>query len=445
MMLAGFYEKEITPALGWHMPGSFEVRKAVGVQERLMVKGAAFELNNKRVIVLSIDMLFTPQKSYDKAIKKIYEYTGIEESDVLIQATHTHTGAAIIPAQEGALPADESYIEALGDMIADCGILAFHRMIPVTAKFAKTKVEGITFIRNYKMKDGNIRTNPRPNDENVVEPFGTPDEEFSVLYFFDEAGAPAGSITNFACHHCCCDLLEYCADYSAVMAHEFKKKFGVDYVNVMLSGACGNLNHFDFFSKDQWRKHKLTPRYVQMGKILAEEAFKLYEIAKPIELNALAAEKEKFEVKRRKVSDKLVKEAKELYAKIPFDEILDLGNISLTETEAYKRAIALRIIEMSEMPEKLPVCVQAIKLGECMIYGFSGEIYNEFGVTTKEKSPAKYNMFASIANATFYGYIPTKEAFNTTIYEAQLPSAKSESEAGYLMVDKAIELAKKIY
>ena len=444
MMLAGFYEREITPALGRSMPGSFEVRIAEGVRERLMVKGAAFELNNKRVIILSVDALFIPQEPYDKAVKKIYEYTGITEPYVLIQGTHTHTGGPISPAKEGAIPADEAYLDALGDMIADCGILAFHRMGPVTAKFAKTKVEGITFIRNYKMKDGNIRTNPCPNDKNMVEPFGTPDEEFSVLYFFDEAGAPVGSITNFSCHHCCVDLLEYCADYSAVMAREFKLKFGMDYVNVMLSGACGNLNHFDFFSADQWRKHKETPRYVQMGKILAEEVFKLYERAEPIELNVLEAEKEIIQARRRKVPEKLIKEVKKLYEEIPFEQITDLGNISYTETDAYKRAIALRIMDMAELPETLPVCVQAIKLGECMIYGLTGEIYAEHGISIKEKSPGKYNMIASLANAGQMCYIPTKQAYNTTIYEAQLPSAMLESETGYLMVDKAIELANKI-
>ena len=33
MMLAGFYEKEITPAIGRHMPGSFDVRYSTGVKD----------------------------------------------------------------------------------------------------------------------------------------------------------------------------------------------------------------------------------------------------------------------------------------------------------------------------------------------------------------------------------------------------------------------------
>ncbi len=444
MMLAGFYEREITPSFGSHMPGGFELNRATGVKERLMVKGAAFELNNKRVIVLSVDSLYLQQETYDIAVKKIYEYTGIAEKDILIQATHTHTGGPVSSNANGE-GKDDAYIRLLGDYVADCGIAAFHRMIPVTAKFAKCKIEGITFVRNYVMADGNIRTNPRPKNPDVEKPFGTPDEEFQTLYFFDEQGNPAGSIMNFACHHCCVEGTEFCADYSSILARELKLKFGMDYVNVMLSAACGNLNHFDFFSVDQWRKGKNTPRYVQIGKVLAEAALKLYDAAVPMELDALASEKEIVQAKRRKVSDKLLKEVKQLIEEISFDEIADLGNISQTETKAYLRSKAPVIIDMAQMPETLPVYVQAIKLGECMIYGLSGEVYAEFGLDIKKRSPGKYSMVASLANAGMYCYIPTKESYNTTIYEAQLPSAKLESKAGYLMADKAIELAKKIY
>ncbi len=447
MMLAGFYEREITPPFGDIMPGSFEVRRSEGVRDRLMVKGAAFELNNKRAVILSFDALSLPKKTYDKAIRKIYEYTGITEENILIQATHTHTGGSVCsPTEtEDDVARKDRYIDLLGDYVADCGIAAFHRMVPVTAKFAKTKVEGITFVRNYEMKDGNIRTNPPANSPDVVKPFGTPDEEFQVIYFFDENENPVGSVMNFALHHCCAGGMEFCADYSAILARELKLKFGMDYINVMLSGTCGNLNHFDFFAKDRWRGGRPTPRYVQIGKVLAEEALKLYDKAQPMELNELCAEKEIIQAKRRKISDKYLKEMKQLIEEIPENEIDDLGNISKPDARSYQRSTAKSIIYISELPKTLPMYVQAIKLGECMIYGLSGEVYAEFGLDIKKRSPGKYAMVASIANAGAFCYVPTRESYDTTIYEAQISSAILESDTGYLMADKAIELAKKIY
>ena len=62
----------------------------------------------------------------------------------------------------------------------------------------------------------------------------------------------------------------------------------------------------------------------------------------------------------------------------------------------------------------------------------------------RKRSPGKYAFVASIANGGIYCYIPTKESFGTTIYEAQITSAKAEPATGYKMADKAIELAKKL-
>ena len=447
MMLAGFYEKEITPPIGGHMPGSFDVRYSVGVKdERLMVKGAAFEYNNVRVVILTVDVLYLTDEICKPVIEKINKYIGVPEKNILIQAMHCHTAGPIFTAKEGAVPRNEMYVAFLKEAIADCGILAFHRMIPVTAKFAKTKVPGITFLRNYLMKDGSVRTNPDAQSPDVDKPFGTPDEEFSVMFFFDENGTPAGSITNFACHHCVANCPEYCADYSAVMAKELKKHFGMDYINVMISGTSGNLNHFDFYAKDWTRGATKTPRYVQMGKILAEAAIKLFDKAKPMQLDSLSAEKEVMMLPSRHIPEEDVKEAERLIKEVPFDSMLkNFDNLADSENIAFKRAKADSIIAASKNPEKLPAVVQAIRLGECVIYAFNGEPFCEFGISVKEQSPSEFSMVASVANGGTRGYIPTKGAFGTAVYESQIGSAKFNPDAGYKMVEKAVELAKKIY
>lgn len=72
------------------------------------------------------------------------------------------------------------------------------------------------------MKDGSIRTNPAAQSPDVERPFGTADDEFQVMFFFDENGKPVGSLTNFSLHHCIVNCSEYCADYSGVIAKELK-------------------------------------------------------------------------------------------------------------------------------------------------------------------------------------------------------------------------------
>ena len=447
MMLAGFYEKEITPPIGGHMPGSFDARYSTGVKdEKLMVKAAAFELNNERVVIVAADVLYLSDEMVDAAVKKINEYIGVPEKNILIQAMHCHTAGPIYSAKEGQVPRNEMYVAFLKEAMADCAILAFHRMIPVTAKFAKTRIPGLTFLRNYLMKDGNVRTNPDAQSPDVERPFGTADDEFMVMFFFDEEGNPIHSITNFACHHCVANCPEYCADYSAVLAKDLKKHFGMDYINLMISGTSGNLNHFDFFAKDWTRGATKTPRYVQMGKVMAETVIKLFDKAKQIALDDLKAEKEVMMLDRRYIPKEEIEEAEKLIKEIPFDSMLkNFDNLAESENIAFKRAKASSIIAVAETSEKLPAAVQAIRIGECAVYAFSGEPFCEFGISVKAGSPSKYSMVASVANGATRGYIPTKETFGTAIYESQIGSAKFNPDAGYKMVEKAIELAKKMY
>ena len=79
-----------------------------------------------------------------------------------------------------------------------------------------------------------------------------------------------------------------------------------------------------------------------------------------------------------------------------------------------------------------------------MIFALCGEVYCEFALAIKEKSPAKVNMIATLANGTSTCYIPIPEAHGTTIYEAQPSSATLEPNAGWIMVDSALKQAEEL-
>ena len=79
-----------------------------------------------------------------------------------------------------------------------------------------------------------------------------------------------------------------------------------------------------------------------------------------------------------------------------------------------------------------------------MVYAFPGEIYTQFGMNVKEKSPSKLSMIATVANCGINCYVPTPDAFGTTIYSVQIPSSTYEIESGDLMSDALIELGKKL-
>lgn len=450
-MKCGFYESEITPPLGCNMKGYFRRRFASGVTEKLYVKAVAVEADGVCGIVISVEAEFMPQIVHDVAIKRIEEYTGIPSDLVLINATHTHTGGGLGDIHEtggadsAAYTPDENYNEVLSRLVGDCGILAYHRLQPADVKTAKTDVHGISFIRNYVMKDGRILMNPGWQNPEVKEPFGTLDPELAVMFFCDEENRPMGALVNYALHHDCVSSSQpcttYCSDYSGIMAKELKKTYGQDFVTVFVNGCCGNINHFDI--SRSFNDFFADPPYIRIGERMAEEVRALYDKAEPLAITQVAGKKEIIEIERRQLSDAEAQEYRDLIKKYP-ESTGQEGSVHDPNGEGYKRRLAEAVLNFHARPDKLPMVVQALRLGDSMLFAVSGEVYSEYGIYMKQKSPAAFTMVAEMANGGNENYIPTPQAFGTDLYEAQIPSSSLIPEAGYIMADHAVALAKEL-
>jgi neutral ceramidase len=91
--------------------------------------------------------------------------------------------------------------------------------------------------------------------------------------------------------------------------------------------------------------------------------------------------------------------------------------------------------------------LQILKFGDAIIAGIPGELFSDFGLELKRRSPFEFNFIAGMANGCF-GYIPTKEAFlkgGELSYETQTASySKLSPEAGDIIVRNCIELINKM-
>ncbi len=451
MFKCGFYEKEITPPLDCDIPGYFLRRKAVGVSTRLYAKAVAIEADGKAVIMITIDAENLPKCVYDRAVGIIKALTGIDERYVMINATHTHIGGPVENPSTYEAPyfsIDMPYIEMLGRMVGDCGVLAYQRLEPMTAKYAMTNVTGIAFVRNYIMTDGSIMTNPGYQNPDIVRPVTESDSEFPVFFFFDESGKPRGMISNFALHHDSVRIdddayasRKYNSDYSGVLANEMKQDFGHDFVSIFINGTCGDINHCDF-SLSREESGKIIP-YIRNGKKLADAARELYKSAKPFEIDCVDAVKETVDINRREISDEEIAELKQLIAELPFEGLR--FSISQPQSREYRRARAERMLNIADMPKVVQAPIQALRFGECVLYAIPSEVYVIYGKYIKANSPSKINLVAELANGGPSCYIPSVEIYNTTSYESAPSSAPFEIDTGERYSEKAIELGKKIY
>ena len=441
MLKCGFYEREITPPIGSDIPGYNGFRDSTIIRDPLFVKAAAINAGERmedNIILIVMDALVVPPSVYDRALEKIEKVIGVPPKNILLAATHSHTAGPIYPTSEFRRT-DENWIAMLEQYTADCAIMAYYSMQPATARHALGQADGLGFCRDYLMKDGNIRTNPGWHNPDIERVFGKSDPDFPVVFFFDENGKPIGAITNFACHHDCKAGTEISSDYSGVLAKEMKKAFGLDFVNLLFSGACGNINHVNPFSEKEYPE---KPEYIRIGEALAKEELRLFEIAKPLPIDGVDSVKGVLPVPRREVTPERLEEAYWLLDNVPLDFYqLDIAE---PESQMFKRCKAEDIIAHAKKPKNLSALIQVVKLGECTLFALPGEIYSDFGFMLKENSPTEFTMISTLSNKGIDSYVPVPEVFHTTVYAAQLPSSPLIPEAGSMMVDFALKLAEKL-
>jgi len=441
MIEVGFYEKEITPPLGNDIPGYSGPRKGTAIHDPLYAKAISVrsgEAVHETIIMIVVDLIYVPPKVYDVVMEKVEQYTGVPQKNVMIAATHTHTGGPIYHDGEFRIT-DEAWMEITAQSSADAAIMAFNNMKPASAKYACGKVEGLSYCRDFVMKDGSIRTNPAWQDPKIVNPAGKTDPEFPVLFFFDDEEKPIGALTNFSCHHDTKAGTEISADYSGVIAAGMKDKFGRHFINILFQGPCGNVNHCNPFRE---KKEYDEPNYQRIGRELLNEELRLFEIAEPFEFDAVYSEKRMIPLERREVPEDVLEDYKWVLEHAPIDWYQI--NINNPENQMFKRTHARAVIKLSESPKYHPAYIQVAMLGDFAIYALPGEQYVEYGLYIKENSPVKYNMVSGTAHKGARGYIPTAELCGSTSYAVQLGSFDLLPEAGQIMADFVLDLAKEI-
>ena len=436
MIKSAFYEKEITPPLGFKIPGYFNVRLGSDVKDRLYAKAVVIDNGKTTVAIAGIDAINIPNDFREIITKRVEEYTGISPENILLSANHTHTG---IPRKDRNTTVEErEYLNIMLSLVADCIILAYKRLVETNLTFGIGEVNGISFVRNYYMKNSTPTTNPGRLNPNIEKAVADIDPDLPVLFFKSSCGKPLGALICFACHQDCVGGTEYSGDFSSVLTKEMKKLFGEDFVTLFMAGTCGNINHFDVSSAEDAPDH-----YVMMGKVLFGEAQKAIAQSKPVEGEEIVSKLEYIKINRTFIEPEVIEKAKHIVATVKPIEGIKIAADG-TDPDQYNLAMSKKLLKFLEQPESYDVPVQVIRIGDFLLYGFPTEIFCQFGMMVKESSPTRKNMVASLCNGSF-GYVPTRDMFYPTIYESKPGANILEREAGYIMVEQLNKMAKEVF
>ena len=94
---AGFCRVNVTPPLGIPIVGYYKPRFAEGVLDELEVNALALAVEDKSVVLLSVDNCGFSEPVANSYREHICEVTGLPADCVFLHATHTHTGPSTCP------------------------------------------------------------------------------------------------------------------------------------------------------------------------------------------------------------------------------------------------------------------------------------------------------------------------------------------------------------
>jgi len=408
MLRCGFFETDITPNIGNNIPGYYDPRFAETILDPLYAHAFAAEANGTTIVMISMDILLIRKSDADRIRHGLSEKIGVPVGNISVCGTHTHTAGPVI--EVDTYPADENYCSFLVSRAIDAGIMAVQHLTEAKIGAASCNVEGISFNRRFRLKNGIVKMNPGFLNPDIVESVDIIDPELTVVRVDFLNGTPMGMIANYALHLDTVGADVYCADYPGVMRRLLRRKYGDSFGFNFLTGACGNINHFDVTKS---RDEQLE--YSAIGDILFEAASDLFASIETKDVDSVACTSSTFIGHQCRPTEEQCR----LFAGNPNEK-------------------RMRMI-MDKPCEDVPVEIWTARIGNLAIQMLPGEIFTRFGLKLKENSAdCDHTLIATLSNQSI-GYIYTKEAQLQGGYEATPSSyVEMDAETGYQIVDAGI-------
>jgi hypothetical protein len=415
---AGAATSNITPWLGLSINGGMQNRLATHIHDELNARCLALDDGKTQIAIVVVDSCMVPREVFDAAKRAVHEQTGLPADHMLMSATHTHSAPAAASVFQS--DPDEQYRDFLVRRIADGVRRALNNLSPAKIGWGVGHIPEQVFNRRWKMKPGSItpnpfgridevKMNPPAGSPDLLQPAGPTDPDVFIISVQTVDGRPLALLANYSLHYVGGTRPgEISADYFGMFAERIQQMLGADksdppFVGIMSNGTSGNINNIDF-------RHKLAaqPPYLQMRRvanIAAAEVFRIYQTLEHQAEVSLDTRQVEMELAVRLPSAEEVAKAQKVILNATGPEMKSVEEIYARET-----------VLLSKYPKKVPLLLQALRIGDLAVVAIPCEVFVEAGLEIKQSSPFKNTFTISLANG-YNGYLPTVEQHRLGGYE----------------------------
>lgn len=419
---AGTARADITPPPGVEMWGYFDRSgPATGTLDPLFARILVLDDGRQSVAVITLDLgrsFGPPQIAWlrDKARRQH------AVAEVMLIASHTHSGPVIDDSYDGGVPEwEQRALEKIADAIGEA--VSKLKAAHIGVGLGQTV---IGHNRRIVQSDGSVKMLWRNSTgQQSGQNGGMIDPMVGVIRVDDASGNPMAILVNYACHPVIFgpDNLRYSADYPGAMARLVEASFansadsGSQPICFFLQGAPGDIN--PMMDKTPLAENAYAIK-VEVGEQLGREAVR---VARGIQTNG-------------KSEASATAEVAFLSEELRFRNRWDLDSMRQMMTLAFPPAMAKRY-QRYIVPEIVAPVTTLIINKQIAIVGLPGEPFVGLQLLLKSRSPIATTFMTGYTNG-YYGYFPTISAAVAGGYGANTLVTRVEVGAGERMVDRGL-------
>ncbi len=433
MFKAGTAIADVSPKTPMFLAGYPEPtdRFSTGVHDPLYVSAFYFDNGKEELLLYTSDLIYFAKARVAELRQKIEKACGIAGDHVLMSATHTHSAPVT-----GARP----FTTETAEMYPEYNDFVMETMLKMAVDAKKNAFPAVLGIdKGTCGKDQGIGGN-RHHPDDLADP------EVYTVCVKDKNDQVRGVLVNYSLHptllHAENRLAS--ADYPGYMRVYFAEKYP-NAVFGFFQGTSGNQSTRFFRTGQNFEE---AERYGRTLGAVADKVIASMSFTDEVPLGAKLVPTypplktvPSVEVAAEKVA-KSVAELKKLE-----DEGAPYPLRRTAECTLIGANLMHTIAQSMETPEgranmasHLPLEIQVITLGDARLVCSPAELFVEFGLAIKERSPSKKTFVVTLANGSAAGYVYTQKAFDEGGYEAS--GSLFTSEAGEVIVNAALETLK---
>lgn len=401
-LMAGTSKVLITPTTPIPMSG-YGGRKGPfkGVHDDLYARVIVFSDGQNKAAIIAAELIGLSNAFWEELTRKIETETGIKKDFILLSCIHTHSGPVTTVYGEDNSADVLAYVDSLKIKFIKATKEAMKNMVPVSIGAGKGECKMNT---NRRAMDG------KGTISLGVNPYAPCDHEVGVIRVDDKSGNPIALIMNWPCHAVVLGPKNYLItnDWPGAASKYAETGLGSNVIAPVIVGASGDINpvygpHIDFETNSSYAYGKDA-----IGEDLANESMRVMKNIRTSSAGSISATQRLISLpaKERDASRGLQPDRK------------DDGTLN--------------------------VRLSALKIGNVVLTGVSGEVFNQISVKMRNQSPYTYTFMISHCNGSS-GYLVTDNSYPvagesgyadktkpTGGYEPGSTRAKSGAEAGII-------------